>query len=456
MATSLITGGLTNAAVARGLASPNKYNFIASFHQQKFNYLKLTELIANKIGSRSYGVSTADLKVKTMVMYSSNLYSNITGSVSDGGTQLILTLSEANGLQYNVNDTVLNKTGQKLGIVTATSTNTITIKPITGETLTAGTDFATGQTVAQGSILSPDRNSGPVPGRKVMPIDVDDYIRTYRTNRYFARTDYAATFINQALNNSDPQGLESALVQLQMDDLAYQMAFDMEKGMLFDRMGIQMINNEESRTQMGFFQAVDERGGIPINSPNPITFNKMNEIALDVFNNYNASSNEIFVLAGSKAKARVIEGGQLYKYTAGKNSVLASEFETAGIDFKTWETGFGTITLLDNTMFNDVNFLPNYTLTGYTSLQESMIFISATTMKDQLGRAIPVIQDYHGAYGGNSEGIKMSYTPGLIGKDGKFVMETANQLDGVTMGQIAHAGKIIANSQPAGYFAYQG
>ena len=456
MATAQITGGLTNAAVQRGLNSPNKYNFIADFHQQQYNYLRVTEILSRYLNSKSYGVATADLKVYTQVMDSVTLYSNITNSVGDGNGNLILTLSEGNGELYRYNFTVLNKTGQKQAIVSGRTSNTITIRPMAGETLTAGTDFPSGTVVAEGSQLVQDRASGAQAGRKVIDRQVEDYIRTYRANKFFARVDYAKTFIDEALRSGDAGALESALVQLQIDDLSVDMLSQMEKGFIFDRMGIQMVNNEESRTQMGFLQAVEERGGIPINSVNPITFNKMTEIGLDVFNNFNAKSNEIIAMVGSKAKARIIEGGQLYKYTAGTNSVLKDELEANSIAFKNWETGFGSITMIDCDLFNDINIMPNISDTGYTNLQESAIFFSTTSVKGKGGAPIPLIQDYHGSFGGNPEGIQMNYTSGIIDKNGKFTTEAFNQIDGVTLGQIAHTGKIIANAQPCGYFMYQG
>jgi hypothetical protein len=73
-------------------------------------------------------------------------------------------------------------------------------------------------------------------------------------------------------------------------------------------------------------------------------------------------------------------------------------------------------------------------------------------MKDNLGNTVPMIQDYYGAYGGNGYGIFSNYTPGIIGKDGKFVSEAFNQLDSVVFGQTAHCAKIMPNAQAAGYF----
>jgi len=100
--------------------------------------------------------------------------------------------------------------------------------------------------------------------------------------------------------------------------------------------------------------------------------------------------------------------------------------------------------------------MPNVSNTGYTNLQESALFFSTTQMKGKGGSPIPLIQDYHGSYGGNPEGIAMSYTKGIVGKDGKFETEAFSQLDGVELGQIAHTAKVIANAQPCGYFMYQG
>lgn len=267
MATAQITGGLTNAAVQRGLNSPNKFNFIASFHQQRFMFTRVTEILSNYLSSKSYGVATADLKIGTQVMDAVTLYSNIINSVTDGGAGLVLTLAEGNGELYRIGFTVLNKTGQKLAIVSAHTANTITIRPLTGETLTAGTDFPSGTVVAEGTQLVADSASGAQKGRKVIDRIVYDYLRTFRANRSFSRIDFAKTFIDEALKSGDPSSfMESALVQLQVDDLGFDMMSQMEKAFIFDRMGIQMINNEEARTQMGFLQAVEERGGIPINS----------------------------------------------------------------------------------------------------------------------------------------------------------------------------------------------
>ncbi len=457
MATAQITGGLTNAAVQRGLNSPNKFNFIASFHQQRFMFTRVTEILSNYLSSKSYGVATADLKISTQVMDAVTLYSNIINSVTDGGTGLVLTLAEGNGELYRIGFTVLNKTGQKLAIVYARTANTISIRPLADEALTAGTDFPNGTVVAEGTQLVADSASGAQAGRKVIDRIVYDYLRTFRANRSFSRIDFAKTFIDEALKSGNPEGfMESALVQLQVDDLGYDMMGQMEKAFIFDRMGIQLINNEEARTQMGFLQAVEERGGIPINSTSVMSYNRMNDIALDVFSNYNASSNEIIALVGSKAKARIINDAQLYKITAGTNSVLKDQLNENSIAFKNWETGFGSITMIDCDLFNDINIMPNVSNTGYTNLQESVLFFSTTQMKGQNGAPIPLIQDYHGAYGGNPEGIQMTYTNGIIDDKGRFTTKAYNQVDAVQIGQIAHASKVIANAQPCGYFMYQG
>jgi hypothetical protein len=76
-------------------------------------------------------------------------------------------------------------------------------------------------------------------------------------------------------------------------------------------------------------------------------------------------------------------------------------------------------------------------------------------MKDQFGNQIPVIQKYYGEYGGNGDGIFPNMTSGIIDKNGKFVQEAMNQIDGVTLGLTAHCGEIIANAQPLGYYMFQ-
>jgi hypothetical protein len=224
----------------------------------------------------------------------------------------------------------------------------------------------------------------------------------------------------------------------------------MEMGFIFDKMGTQIINNESSNTQMGFLEAVEKRGGIPINSSVPITWTTFINIAGDVFDNFNADYNEIIVMCGSKFRKNIVESAtaQGYKFTAGKNSVL----EGSGLNFDSVDTPLGKLTFVNFGLFNDKNIFKSESAVGGRYLQESAVFFTATSIKDELGNVVPLMQDYYGSYGQNSAGVKMTYTPGIVDKNGRFVEEAFSQLDAVELGQVAHTAKIIPNAQPCGYF----
>lgn len=455
---SIIGNDLLAQAVSRKLNSPNNYNFIVSYHQQQFAYLRLQNIIREKLNTRPVGVATADLKVNTMVMDASILNASIVSSVQSG-SNLILTLGENVGSKFRLNFTVVDANG-KLGIVQSTTVNTITLVPMDGETLTAGTHFESNTYVLEGTQLVKDGGSGSQEGRYVEPRIITDYIETFRANRYFNRTDFSTTFIDQATRGVQGMGQDmlntrigQALVALQVQDLAYDLMNQMEISFIFGKTGVQNINNGAARTQMGYLQACRERGGVAIDATTSITWSRFLQIAGDVFDNYNNQAGEIIVLAGSQFINNVVlsASAQGYKTTAGTNSVLAG----SGLNFQSVILPLGTLTFVQNPLFNDKNRFATVGSTGYRNMTESALFMSVAPMKDQFGNQIPVIQKYYGEYGGNGDGIFPNMTSGIIDKNGKFVQEAMNQTDGVTLGLTAHCGEIIANAQPLGYYMLQ-
>lgn len=455
---SIIGNDLLAQAVSRKLNSPNNYNFIVSYHQQQFAYLRLQNIIREKLNTRPVGVATADLKVNTMVMDASILNASIVSSVQSG-SNLILTLGENVGSKFRLNFTVVDANG-KLGIVQSTTVNTITLAPMDGETLIAGTHFETNTYVLEGTQLVKDSGSGAQEGRYVEPRIITDYIETFRANRYFNRTDFSTTFIDQATRGVQGMGQDmlntrigQALVALQVQDLAYDLMNQMEISFIFGKTGVQNVNNGAARTQMGYLQACRERGGVAIDATTSITWSRFLQIAGDVFDNYNNQAGEIIVLAGSQFINNVVlsASAQGYKTTAGTNSVLAG----SGLNFQSVILPLGTLTFVQNPLFNDKNRFATVGSTGYRNMTESALFMSVAPMKDQFGNQIPVIQKYYGEYGGNGDGIFPNMTSGIIDKNGKFVQEAMNQTDGVTLGLTAHCGEIIANAQPLGYYMLQ-
>ena len=458
MANSIIGNDLLAAAVSRNLNSPNNYNFIVSYHQQQFAYLRLNQIIREKLNTKPVGVATADLKVRTMVMDASILNAPITSSVQSGAN-LVLTLGTNVGDKFRINFTVADANG-KLGIVQSVTLNTITIAPLNGETLTAGTHFAGGTFVLEGTQLVKDSGSGAQAGRYVEPRIIEDYIETFRANRYFNRTDFSKTFVDQAANGIQGMGQDmlntrigQALVALQVQDLAYDLLNQMEMSFIFGRTGVQNVDNGQARTQMGYLEACRTRGGVAVDATTAITWSRFLQIAGDVFDNYNNQASEIIVLAGSQFINNVVlsASAQGYKTTAGTNSVL----EGSGLNFQSVVLPLGTLTFVQNPLFNDKNRFATVGSTGYRNMTESALFMSVAPMKDQFGNQIPVIQKYYGEYGGNGDGIFPNMTSGIIDKNGKFVQEAMNQQDGVTLGLTAHCGEIIANAQPLGYYMFQ-
>lgn len=455
---AIIGNDLLAAAVSRNLNSPNNYNFIVSYHQQQFMYLRLNEIIRQKLNTQPFPVATANLTVNTMVMDSTILNASISSSTASG-SNLVLSLGENVGNKFRLNFTVVDANG-KLGIVQSTTENTITITPLNGETLTAGADFQSNTYVLEGTQLVKDAGSGAQAGRYVEPRIIYDYIETFRANRYFNRVDFSTTFIDQAMKGAASMGQDmvntrigQALVALQIQDLGNDLLNQMEISYIFGRSGVQNVDNGAARTQMGYLQACRERGGVAVEATTSITWNRFLQIAGDIFDNYNNQAGEIIVLAGSKFITNVVlsASAQGYKTTAGKNSVL----EGSGLNFTSVIHPLGTLTFVQNPLFNDKNRFATVGSTGYRNMTESALFMSVAAMKDQFNNTIPVIQDYYGAYGGNGNGIMPNVTSGIIDKNGKFVQEAFNQQDGVTLGLTAHRGEIIANAQPLGYYMLQ-
>lgn len=445
MQNSQVSGDIGLQAAFAGLRMPNTYRWLNDLHQQKFNFIGTSEILNKKLGVTPVPAATVDLTINSMVIDAVNLSAPIT-NVYTSGSNLVIELGTTQGRLFRTNATILNKNGMKKGILVSSTDTSITIAPFSGSTLST-TDWTIGSYVTEGAILVPDRASGQQMGRSSMPRIIYDNLNLFRVNREYSRVNFAQSFIDQAQKGGTT---ESALVNLQLKDMAYDMMCQMEYSYVFGEYGTQVIGNETANTQMGFIQSVDMRGGIGINSTTPITWSRFIDIAGQVFDNFNSDYNEIIVLCGSKFRTNVVLGAdaQNYKFTAGKNSVL----EGSGLNFDSIDTPLGKLTFVNLGLFNDKNMLPSLSSVGGRYLQESALFFSVTSMKDNLGNTVPMIQDYYGAYGGNGYGIFSNYTPGIIGKDGKFVSEAFNQLDSVVFGQTAHCAKIMPNAQAAGYF----
>jgi hypothetical protein len=428
---------------------PNKYRFLSVANQQMFGYHAFAELMQEKLGGQSLPITTADKSISTMIIDSANLSTMITNCVQSGNN-LILTLAGSNqGPLYRLNFVVLNHTGLKQGVVIDRTANTITIRPRAGETLSAVTDFLVNTSVTEGFQLVQNNGSGSQQGREVMPRLVSDFLQTFRANRPFYRTDFAGTWIDMALRG-DMAGAEAALVKLQVNDLSVDMMSQKEIAAVFGKLGTETVNNQIATTQMGFIQAVDTRGGVPNQTSVPITFDKHKQIIQDIYDNYNTEEQEIICLCGSNYEARIMNGGQQYKYEAGTASVL----EGSGLSFRSVVTNFGRQTFVPFGLFRNKDVFVGASSTGYRNLQESALYISVTAMKDYNKQIVPVIQEYHGAYGNNGPGIYRTQTAGIIDENGKIQASSANQLDQVDIGQLSDSSQVVANAAPCGYFMF--
>lgn len=454
MSTNSQVQNLEYAALAANLASINRQDFILSLHQQSFNNIRLKNWMQKKFGSMTQGVQTINGVVTAQVMKTASLTATIAATPTQNGNNLIIPLTQNIGTEFRPNMVVLNKNGLKKGIVVGTGTNTVELAPLQGQTLTAGTDFNAGEGITEGFKLNANYSSDEVKGRKIAPNTVTDNLQIYRVNRRFSRREYIASFIDQAMSKggSAQKAIRSAIIDIQMNDMSYDMMVQEQYAYIFGDQGVQVIDNEESSTQRGYIQAVDQLGGIGIRSTTPATFESCSDLALRIFENSNAQANEVFVIAGAAYKNNIIKDAQRYKLTAGTNSVL----QGSGIAFKNWETGFGSITLIDNDLFNDKTLFETISDTGYRYVSESALFMSVSSSKDINGKMISPIQDFYGSYGGNSEGVHMTATDGIIGQDGKFKINSANQLDGNVVGQIMDKCSMIVSAQGMGYDMYQG
>ena len=444
-ANSQVSGNVALEATAAQLRMPNIYKYLNNMHQQKFNFIGVSEILREKLRVESMPAATTDLKINSMVIDAANLSAPITNRYMSG-SNMVIEIGTTQGNLFRPNAQILNKNGLKLGVLQSTTTTSITIAPLNGETLSVS-DWPVGSYVTEGKILVPDAGSGAVKGRTIMPRVIYDNLNLFRVNRPFNRTDFTTSFVDQTSGMVNGQGL----VNLQLDDMAYDMMCQMEYQYVFGKYGTQTVNNEQSNTSMGFIQAVDQRGGVANLSTEPITWSRFIGIAGDIFDNYNADYNEIIVLCGSKFRTNVVLSAEAqgYKTTAGQNSVL----EGSGLDFISVYGPLGKLTFVNLGLFNDKYMLPSTSDVGGRYLQESALFFSVTSMKGGIsGGAVPLIQDYYGSYGQNSSGIHASYTSGIVDKNGKFVQEAFNQNDSVVFGQIAHASKVIPNAQPCGYF----
>lgn len=451
MANAQVQGQITLAAAQALLTRPNKFRFLNPLNQFSFNYITAMEHLQEKLSIPATACDTADGKITTMVLDPVDLSVQIT-NISKVGNNLILTLAEDKGEYFRMNFTVANDSAEARGYVSARTQNTITLSPLSGITL-ATTDFTVGGYANEGVQLVPVHGSDKVEGREIMPRLVENLLPLYRANREFSRRDNTTmTYIQEALGTARRTGnfasVESALVNLQLNDMSYDIMKQMEFDAIFGIQGEQTINNRLAMTPMGFKQSVDERGGIGYDTTTPITFNKHKSLIKDIFANYNGVEQEILCFAGSNYISRVEDGGQTYKVTAGKQSVL----EGSGLSFNSVETIFGRITYVPLALFNDPNKFKGLGSTGNRALSESALLVSVTTMKDYNGNPLAPVQKHYGSYGGNGPGMYFTQTNGICDIGGKFVMNSPSQIDGAVVGQVCEEVHVIANAQPLGYY----
>jgi hypothetical protein len=447
---SQVQGNLTFAAAQAMLTRPNKFRTLNVLNQFAFNYMTVIEHINQKLAVESIPCDTEGGIITSMMLRPSDLSEQIT-AVAKVGSNLVITLANPNGEEFRYNFTATNDSGSKLGIVTSRTSSTVTLSPLAGQTL-AVTDFTVGGYLNEGAQLVENLNSNQVEGRTIMPNLEEDLLKAYRANRSFARRDFSkSNFVQEVYLKAaqgDWSGVEAALVKLQLNDCGYDLMKQMEFDSVFSEKGVQSINNKSANTPMGFLQAVRERGGIRNDVTSPITFTKHKNIVKDIFANYNGAAQEVICLAGASYYARVEDGGQTYKYTAGTESVL----EGSGLAFTTVPTTFGRVTYVPLALFNDKNKFKGLGSTGNRKLSESALYISVTTMKDYNGNAVAPIQKHYGSYGGNGQGIKFTNSNGIIDGNGKFCMNSATQIDGVTLGLFCEESHVIPNAQPLGYY----
>jgi hypothetical protein len=445
-----VQGAITFAAAQALLTRPNKFRVLNQMNQFEANYIAIQELINEKFGTPSVPCDTGDGVITSMIMPPVDLSIQIS-NVTKVGNNLVITLAEPQGELYRFNMTALNDNGSKQGIIIGRSPSTVTLAPLSGQTL-AVTDFVAGGYLNEGTQLVANRASDKVEGREVLPELIEDLLPIYRANRSFARRDYSkSNFMEEvriAAKNGDYSGVEAAIVKMQLNDMGYDLMKQMESQAIFGEMGVQTINNEAANTPMGLLQAVRERGGTAYDVNSTITFDKHKNIVLEVAKKYNGLSQEIICFAGLDYMGRVMDGGQQYKITAGTNSVL----EGSGLGFTSVATTFGRITYVPLSIFNDPNKFKGLGSTGNRRLSESAIYMSVTKMKDYNGNMVAPVQKHYGSYGGNGEGIKMTATNGIVDGNGKFVMNSPSQIDGSVLGMVCEEAHVIPNAQPLGYY----
>jgi hypothetical protein len=445
-----VQGALTLAAAQKLLTRPNKFQWLNSLNQFAANAISTVEIMNNKLNIPMFPCDTGDGKVTSMVLPPVDLSIQISG-IAKVGNNLVITLAEPKGEYFRFNFTALNDNGTKKGIVIGRSPSTVTLAPLAGQTL-ATTDFEQGGYLNEGTQLVPNRASDKVDGREIMPDLVYDLLPIYRANRFFARRDYSTSnFVQEvmiAAKNGDYAGVEAGLVKLQLNDMSYDLMKQMEKDFVFGEYGVQTIDNQAANTPRGFLQAVRDRGGFANDTSTVITFQKHIDTVQQFFQSYNGMAQEVICLAGAGYMSRVQTGGQSYKLTAGKNSIL----EGSGIGFTTVESIFGNITYVPLSLFNDPNSFKGLGSQGTRRLSESCLYITVTKMKDYNGNVVSPIQKYYGSYGGNTSGIKLTATNGIVDGNGKFVMNSPSQIDGSVLGQVCEETHVIPNAQPLGYY----
>jgi len=421
---------LSAAVTARALAKPEGFDVLYAVNKHRHKMIGLVDFIGGQ--TKSLQIDTNDGLISSMKMgdYMTNA---VVVTATQSGANIVLTFGGGYN-QFRQGFAVMDK-NRKLAIVTSASAGTITISPL-DNTLTAGTDFATGTYCIEAFNVSKTLSSTSPEFKQYLPDTLHNYTQISRESMTLSAMDYVSTYIDGTAGSKQHA---SAMIQLEiaMRKLADSIETRMFVGQAASNVS---VVGGTGNTNGGIDWALANRGGqLDVQSALPDT-NYMLDILVNLREQVGMTTSNFLFIGGARARQNMATALQNYKITAGTNSVL----EGSGLAVDGVNTTFGHIQFMDTWYMSDPYSNPQISaITGNRKLSDEFYIFAMQPTIDFYSADAPLIRMCYK----DTQGIQMTHVNGLVDNNGRRISgSTANSVDGVTVDFYTNSGIDIVDA----------
>lgn len=424
---------LPAAVISRALQTPQGFDVLYAVNKRRHKMIGLVDFIGGQ--SKAMQVDTANGLISSMKLDNYKVRATIATCVQNG-TSLDLTFSDASYNQFKVGFAVMDK-NRTLGIVLTASAGAITIGQLT-QTLTAGTDFATGTYAIEVFNVSQTYNSTSANYKKYLPDTLSNYLQISRGSMQLSAMEYFKTYIDGTAGSK-----EHAAALLQQRLALQELADGIEARMFVGQAGTGLPvlpGGELGNTNGGIDWALVNRGGTLDTQSSVLTQSYLLDVLTTLREKTGMVSNHFLFIGGPRARQNVATFLQPYKLTAGRNSVL----EGKGLAVDGVNTTFGFIEFMDTWWMADPEANPQLsTITGQRKISDEFYIFCMQPTVDAYNADAPLIRMCYK----DNQGISTTYVEGLIDANGKRIQgKTASSTDGVTTDYYTNSGIDIVDA----------